>query len=121
MGYPSPAALWGVWGVSSADQVFAVGDIGLIYRFDGNGWHQMTQEFGHHFNGVWGTSPADVIAVGQDGGLPVGRGRIFHFDGAAWSSMTEAAIPGGLNEVWGTALGDVFVVGYNGIILRWRR
>jgi len=34
------------------------------------------------FLGVWGASPSDVFAVGNEGG-------IFHFDGNAWSSMNS--------------------------------
>ncbi|MGB2583395.1 MAG: hypothetical protein WBC89_04485 [Dehalococcoidia bacterium] len=52
---------------------------------------------------VWGSSPADVFAVGDNG-------TILHYDGGSWREMR-----GGTSEilmcVWGSSSSDVFAVG----------
>ena len=59
---------------------------------------------------IWGASPSDVWAVG-------GRGTV-HWDGAAWSPVTEPPL-GTVTptDVAGRATDDVWVVDWNGRIL----
>src|SRR3712207_8123184 len=42
--------------------VFAVGDGGKIFHFDGTAWTQMTSGTTQPLRGVWGTSSTDVWA-----------------------------------------------------------
>jgi hypothetical protein len=42
-----------------------VGD-GTILHYDGAAWTEV-QTLEQQLNGVWGSSPADVFAVGEDG------------------------------------------------------
>src|SRR4029077_10474552 len=51
---------------------------------------------------VWGSGPNDVFAVGY-------MGRIVHFDGARWSSMSSGT-PDWLKSVWGTGPDDVYAI-----------
>jgi len=64
---------------------------------------------------VWGSSSADVFAVG---GPPNGAPVIWHYDGSAWSNMykllpwsPERAPSTNLLGVWGSSSSDVYAVG----------
>lgn len=55
-------AMW-----SSGDNfVLAVGDGGMILRFDGTTWTKMTSNVTANLHAVWGTSPTNVYAVGDN-------------------------------------------------------
>ncbi|HEX9729898.1 MAG TPA: Ig-like domain-containing protein [Gemmatimonadales bacterium] len=94
-----------VWGVGS--ELFAAGR-NLIAHFDGSTW--TTEPIANIlFEGVWGTSPTDVFAVGQP--FNGNTNGIYHFNGASWSPMVA---PGGgtaLHAVWGTSSSNVFAAG----------
>lgn len=60
--------------------------------------------------GLWGADADDIYAVGQGG-------RILHYDGADWNSLTSPTSET-LLGVWGPSADDIFVVGENGTILR---
>jgi hypothetical protein len=112
---PSPVdeTLWDVWG-SSATNVFAVGDIGTIVRWNGAEWEEMDAGLGcgcESFYGVWGSGPDDVWAVG-DGGL------IVHFDGSQWVAGDTMPVDW-LGGVWGSGPNDVFAVGDGGAIFHY--
>jgi hypothetical protein len=62
---PGVGVLHEIWG-SSASDVFAVGDDGVIVHFDGSQWTS-TKPTGKGLIGVWGFSPGDVFAVGEGG------------------------------------------------------
>jgi len=62
--------------------------------------------------GVWGTSAANIYAVGADG-------RILHFDGSSWTSMSSptrarlSRVTGsGANDIW--AAGDTVLLHFDG-------
>jgi len=57
---------------------------------------------------VWGTSAADVYAVGA--------GTMLHYDGQAWTEVQSVLQR--LAGVWGSSAGDVFTVGSGGTIIR---
>lgn len=105
------AALLGVW-VSSADDVFAVGEGGTILHYDGTAWAVMESGTSFDLGGVWGSSPDDVFAVGEGG-------TVLHYDGQSWS---PTSIPSGspfLNGIWGSSGTDVFAVGQYGEIVHY--
>ncbi|MBN1770375.1 MAG: hypothetical protein JXB32_03870, partial [Deltaproteobacteria bacterium] len=120
MALPTTHYLTHVWG-SAPDDVFAVGQGGLIVRYDGNlagTWSEMTSGAILYLYAVWGVSASDVIAVGQSG-------TILHYDGNAAGTWTEMTAPSSvssapLRAVWGSASDDVFAVGpYGGVILHY--
>jgi len=77
------------------------------------GWEwQNTVAEGQLLFDVWGSSGADVWAVG-------GRAAV-HYDGDHWS-LVDVGVPAneGLAGVWGAAGNDVFVVGSGGVIRRY--
>ena len=113
-----------VWG-SAPDDVFALGMYrttpiydpgeptflrGVVLQYDGSSWSQMV-ESGSIRNAIWGSSSADVFAVGEGG-------AISHYDGASWSAMASGTT-NNLNGVWGSSGSDVFAVGDNGTILHY--
>jgi hypothetical protein len=58
--------LVGIWG-SGVDDIFAVGDAGLIRHFDGNSWADMDGSTGSYLRDVWGVADGRVVAVGTGG------------------------------------------------------
>jgi hypothetical protein len=105
-----------VWG-SAANDVFAVGQEGLIFHYDGSQWREMdtgmtNSEVFYHLRGIWGTSSTDVFVVGS-------YGTILHYDGNQWTTMNSGISTINLEGIWGTSSTDVFAVGRNGTILHY--
>jgi len=104
------AAFYGVW-ASAPNDVFAVGaanDAASIYHYDGTAWTPMAVPPVGPLLDVWGTSAADVYAVGA--------GTMLHYDGQAWTEVQSVLQR--LAGVWGSSAGDVFTVGSGGTIIR---
>jgi len=80
-----------------------VGARGTVLHYDGTEWGEMASGVSTELSGVWGSSSADVLAVG-------GSGTIVHYDGSTWSPMTSGTTER-LNSVWGYSSSDVFIVG----------
>lgn len=111
-----PNAVW----AGSATSVFVAGFqveeldpihfsvAGSVWHFDGGAWTSMPLPSKSVLNEIWGTSPSDVFAVGEDG-------VVLHYDGAAWTLATPTRA--GLLGVWGSSPGDVYAVGAAGTIL----
>ena len=106
----SPKHLMGIWGDSSA-AVFIVGWSGIILRYDGNRWVEMTSGTTEHLRGIWGHSSASIFAVGAGG-------TILHFDGSTWASM-DSGTTEYLYDIWGSSSTSVFAVGANGAMLHY--
>jgi hypothetical protein len=106
-------ALWG----SSADDVWAVGDIGTIRHVTSataTEWQVVSSPTREYLNAIWGSARDDVWAVGDNG-------TILHYDGQAWSTERAAFPPGkkpALYGIWGSARDDVWIVG-DGVVLRY--
>ena len=66
----------GVWG-SSGDDVFAVGENGLIVHYNGKVWQKMPTPTREPLRGIWGSGPENIFAIG-DGGV------ILRYDGKKW-------------------------------------
>ena len=103
--------LRGVWG-SSASNVFAVGDSGVVLRYNGTAWTRMTTGTTAQLNDVWGSGPSDVYAA-------TATGRLLRFNGTAWSFVSGVQAPGALRAVWGSAANNVYAVGDGGMMMRY--
>ena len=103
--------LKGVWG-SSATDVFAVGESGMILHYDGVEWIKMKSPTTEHLYGVWGSSGTNVFAVGASG-------TILHYNGLNWSDDVESGTTEGLRAIWGTGINDIYSVGDSGTILQY--
>jgi hypothetical protein len=89
-----------VWGTGSS--VWAVGDATIVRCATTTSCAVSSPASGPLY-GVWGTSATNVYAVGAGG-------RILHFDGASWTSMTSAT-GARLSRVTGTSANDVWAAG----------
>lgn len=105
-----PKALFKVFGLA-ADDVWAVGDVGLVLHYDGAAWTRVAIDTTSDIISLWGTGPSELLAVG-------GRasGVLARWDGAAWS-VTDLAENAGLNGVWMDPAGEAHTVGIGGTVL----
>jgi hypothetical protein len=90
-------ALYGISGIAS-NAIWAVGDKGVIIRWNGTRWIPQTSGTGVTLNAVWASAVDDVMAVGY-------AGRASHYNGANWSTSIDPtmAVPG--SELSFTAVG----------------
>ena len=75
----SDRSLVAVWGFSH-DRCYAVGDAGIVYRWDGAAWRGFSESFGQTVFDVRGISEDDVYACG-------GNGLLVHWNGSTWSQI----------------------------------
>jgi hypothetical protein len=85
------------WGTSSNDMFF-VGNGGLIYHYDGAKFSEMNSGTTKDLRYVWGTSSKNVCADGFN--YSTGESVLLHYDGNAWSEIDLSALgkfntPGG--------------------------
>lgn len=104
-------SLRGVWG-SSATNVFAVGDSGVVLRYNGTTWTRMTTPVTAPLTDVWGSGASDVYAT-------TAAGQLIRYNGTAWSVVAAVQAPGALWGVWGTAANNVYAAGDGGMLYRW--
>jgi hypothetical protein len=104
----------GVWGTGH-DDVFAV-DAGTVWHYDGSDW-QLAASMGASITEgtlslrrVWGSSSADVFAVGTRYTAYQAMASVWHYDGTSWEFMPSGS-EGARWDVWGSSSSDVFVVG----------
>ena len=64
-----PAAIQGLWGVWGTDltHVWAVGEGGSIFRWDGRTWASQVSGTQQVLHGIWRTDAGHVWAVGSNG------------------------------------------------------
>lgn len=108
-----------VWG-SAADNVYAVGRNGLVLRFDGSAWREVSEAkvTTNNLLAIWGTAKDDIWSVGA-------FGTIVHFDGTRWSVVASPDTLDTLRGVWAAARDNVFAVGDRGTVthydgVQWR-
>lgn len=101
--------LRGIWG-SSATDIYAVGENGLILHSTGDGTWTTQGLAVFQLNDVWGSSATDIYAVGEDG-------AIYHSAGDGVWYLEDSHASAELRSVWGSGAGDVYVGGHGGLIL----
>jgi cysteine-rich repeat protein len=101
-----------VWG-TAPNNVYAVGDGGLLLHYDGSEWKKVATGSTESFLSIWGSSSKDVF-IGTD------QGDIMHFDGTKWTSL-PTGLPAGTSvwTVWGTASNNVYAAGTSGSMVHW--
>jgi hypothetical protein len=64
-----------------------------------------------YLNGIWGSSPGDIFAVGSGG-------TILDYDGIAWHAMNSGAtVP--LSGVWASGSDNIYAVGFGSTLLHY--
>ncbi len=107
----SDAPLFGVWG-TSAENMYAVGQGTALHRGVA-GWTPIPGAPSVTLRAVWGLSPTELLAVGDDG-------RLWRYDAlqAAWTS--EHLISGiALHGIHGASTDQVWIVGAKGTVFEW--
>jgi hypothetical protein len=99
-----------IWGTAD-DDIYVVGDGGLVAHFVGLGWKQWPSLTSASFRDAWSLPRADVFVVGDEG-------TIFQYDGSDWNDMSRGG-PAAFNAVYGTSAMDVLAVGDEGLLLRY--
>jgi uncharacterized protein YjdB len=107
MSSTTTANLNGVWGTSSVN-VYAVGDGGVIRRWNGVTWQTQTSNTTANLTGVWGSSASNVYAVG-------GNGTLQRYNGTAWG-LAGSGTTANLLSVWGAGPNSVFLGGVDRIL-----
>lgn len=107
---PSTQVLYSVWG-PSADDVFAVGTNGGIYRTRDHGasW-KFTRAGAANLFAVWGSSAVDIWIAGANA-------TVLHStdDGTTWAPLSIGQSSADVfHSIWGTGPGDIYIVGENG-------
>jgi hypothetical protein len=105
-----------LWGSSSSD-VFVLNGASIAH-YNGSSWTETTTGPINDINAVYGTSAANVFAVGQNKIASEGtiaKGFILRYDGNSWSTLYDKA-PGVLTGVWSSPYSEVFAVGTNTVI-----
>lgn len=114
--------LWWIHGFPGGP-MFAGGEDGQILRIDGvDQIAPMTTPGTGIVFGLWGSSPADMWAVGGNQGGASGA-FAWHLDGDAFALAdgfpTELETTDAIWKVFGRGAGDVCMVGTNGTVLRY--
>ncbi|MBI2395466.1 MAG: hypothetical protein HYV09_38210 [Deltaproteobacteria bacterium] len=114
-------AAWDATAVGSVSTVWASGPASALYATEGTsaGIYSVTVggspilERSGTFNAIWGTSPADVWAVGQ--------GLIVRRSSGTWSVVTHplTGTTAQLRALWGSGPNDVWAGGDSGYLLHW--
>ncbi len=105
------ADLHGIWGFAW-DDIYTVGELGLIFHFDGQSWSRVPGvPTWQTLNAVWGSGPNDIFAIGD-------FGTILHYDGTQWV-LQYSGTTQDLQGLWGRNGSDVYAVGFGGTILHY--
>jgi hypothetical protein len=110
----------------SASNVWAVGDGGIIARYDGSSWTTLLYDgttvsatplnsFARpakkiRLRGIWGSSASNVVVVGDSGTVLV-------YNGSTWSTRSSG-VTAALTDVWGSSSTNFYATTVDGRIIR---
>lgn len=77
---PVTSAIRGLWGLGNT--VFAVGDEGAVWRYNGSSWNQMAGSTTERLNAVWASSIDNVYAAGTNS-------TVVRFNGTQWQAIAS--------------------------------
>ncbi|HJZ84263.1 MAG TPA: hypothetical protein VKN99_03790 [Polyangia bacterium] len=112
-----------VWVTGSCDEIFGFCS---VLHWDGRGWSRPRFAVPYPDNGEFLSS---VVVFSRGDAWALGQFHTnYHFDGAAWSAVSNCDMDGWGNEIsaWGSAGDDIWAVGYPGNLChfdgaRWSR
>jgi cysteine-rich repeat protein len=105
---PTDNTLRDIWGTGPGN-ILAVGDGGVVIRFNGEFWAPMPSPASQPLKGIGGTSANDIWVVGERGPSP--SGTIFHFDGSAWRDDAPTPTFPPLRSIWSHSPNIALAVG----------
>ena len=103
----SSDSFYDVWGLDE-NNIFAVGQDGVIVYFNGSFWYKMQSNSDENLWSIWGNSKNNIFTVGS-------KGAILHYNGHEWSKM-ESGTNMHLFDVWGSSDDNVIAVGADSIL-----
>lgn len=109
--YLGPAFSLLAIGGTGANNIWVVGEHGVVVHGDGRGWVRFPQVTTNTLTGVWSSGPDDAFVVGA-GGI------VLHWDGRDLSSI-DVGTTADLNAVSGTGPSDVWIAGNTGTVVHW--
>ncbi|TMO28187.1 glycosyl hydrolase [Pseudoalteromonas sp. S4741] len=107
----------GMW-AAGPNEIYAVGDEGLVLVFDGLSWQRMSSGTKSALYSIWAYDAKHMLAPGD-------FGLMLRYNGTEWTEFnigTENFVYG----VWGQALDDIYAVGLSGTLAhfnghRWQK
>jgi photosystem II stability/assembly factor-like uncharacterized protein len=93
--------------------VLAVGENGVVLRYNGVDWSDISPGVPVHFNEVWvDNATGDAFVVGEGG-------TVMHLQGGVWSPLSLGSVTANLLSVWGSSVSNVYVVGAQSSAYKW--
>ncbi len=99
--------------VAATGEVFS-GGYGVLQNYRNGAWTSTAMDPNERFESIWGTAANNVYAVSRN----QSGGRVYHFDGAAWTSILELANIS-YRKVTGIDVAHVYVASSDGGLRMW--
>ncbi len=108
---PTTQPLNGVWGNSATDEVWAVGNGGVLLKYDraGGAWSSVTSPTTNQLNAIWGTAKNRVYVAAHGG-------TVLRYDGTSWGLEMNTGVSANLLGIGGDA-SKVVAVGQSGTLI----
>ncbi|HRI49747.1 MAG TPA: hypothetical protein PLW65_06155 [Pseudomonadota bacterium] len=91
----------GLWTLAP-DDIWGVGDGGLLIHFDGSGWTPNSTVTTKDLRGIWASGSNDIWAVGA-------AGTVLHYTNGAWTATTVGTKD--LKGIWGSSPTEIWAGG----------
>ncbi len=108
----TPLDLGAVW-TDAPNDVWIVGDAGLVLHWDGTAWTQTPTGIPTTLglSGIWGTGPMNVWAAGdcRSTGVTCMGSTLLHWDGTSWTPQPNFPGQYDLADIWGFNASDIWV------------
>lgn len=91
----------GLWTLAP-DDIWGVGDGGLLIHFDGSGWTPNSTVTTRDLRGIWASGNNDIWAVGA-------AGTVLHYTNGAWTATTVGTKD--LKGIWGSSPTEIWAGG----------
>ena len=83
--------------------LFAVGTFGTIKTYGDDHWETMQSDTTKNLVSLWGTGPADIYAVGNQGAL-------VHYDGSTWKKEEISITNPDVFSIWGAGKDNIYIM-----------
>lgn len=108
--YTADQTLTSIWG-SSTNSIWAVGDGGMILRWDGSQWNRVSSNTSANLSKVRGIVGGNTLVVGE-------AGFVAEWTGATWLARSSGTVNALFGVYWSSTT-EAWAVGEGGTIIRW--